>query len=307
MILNETFFQLNDRTRLRLKVEDNGNDNWLICLHGLGEHLERHLYVRDLFGKKYNYLFLDHRGHGMSGGKRATIDYFSRFAEDLREVLSFAIEHYKINEYGIYAHSMGALITCDFYKNKMKGLLEPTMIFFSSPAVGFPGVGKILQYSPSSFTNWMKELPITFDIEGENDGERYSHDIKILHSLINDPLVNQHTESKLQFEILHKANEILESGVGFQCPVAIVVGSADKVVCPNRALEFFSAKEEIEQVVVVPGGYHELFVETEKYRRPYIQCLTAFVERHLASQRKMKVLETEENIVHINEVDAHLV
>jgi alpha-beta hydrolase superfamily lysophospholipase len=154
-------------------------------------------------------------------------------------------------------------------------------MFLSSPAVGFPGLGKVLGLSPASLTGLIKDLPMSFDVDADNDDERYSHDSKVLYDLMNDPLVNQHTESKLMMEIVHRANEVFETEINFECPVAAVVGTSDKVVCPNSAIDYFTNKELIAQLTVVPGGYHELFVETERYKTPYITAFDTFINQNL--------------------------
>ncbi len=282
MINSHDFYTISDGTQLRIKVVNNGAKSWLIGLHGLGEHYERHTYIMDVFGDKYNYFFIDHRGHGMSGGRRASIDNFETFASDFSEVLRGMIKKYKIESYGIYAHSMGTLVACDFYKNYMKDMLRPDMVFLSSPAVGFPGLGKVLGLSPASLTGLIKDLPMSFDIDSDNDQERYSHDGRVLYDLMKDPLVNQHTGSKLMMEIVHRANEVFETTLDFDCPVAAVIGSSDKVVCPISSYEYFTTKELISQVTVVPGGYHELFVESEEYKKPFMDSLKSFVEGHLS-------------------------
>jgi alpha-beta hydrolase superfamily lysophospholipase len=291
MISSHTFYKLSDGTQLRIKIVDNGAPTWLFAMHGLGEHLGRHLYLEDVLGSKYNYIFLDHRGHGMSGGKRAYIDSFETFAQDLSELIKSMVEKFSIESYGIYAHSMGTLVACDFYKNFSEDMLKPSAMFLSSPAVGFPGLGKVLGLSPASLTGLIKDLPMSFDIDGEEDHERYSHDSKVLYDLLNDPLINQHTESKLMMEIVHRANEVFEDEIEFSCPVAITIGTHDKVVCPNSAYEYFTTKSLADQITVVPGGYHELFVETEKYKAPYIEALKTFINGRLPS--RVEALESQ--------------
>jgi alpha-beta hydrolase superfamily lysophospholipase len=275
LITGQNFFHLSDNTRLRINIFDNGKKDWLFVLHGLGEHYERHLYLSELLKDQYNIIFYDHRGHGMSGGPRATIDYFSRFAEDFKEVLTYILKGFAVDSYSIYAHSMGTLVANDFYKNFSDNIKKPQKMFFSSPVVGFHGVGKILQYSTSTITGLIRDLPMSIDIEPDSDHERYSHDENVLQKLVNDPLVNQHTESRLMIEILHKATELYEEKMKYQCPVYVVVGSMDKVVCPRSAVEYFSYTEQVDQILIVPGGFHELFVETPKYRKPFIDFLSS--------------------------------
>ena len=273
MIRAHEFFTLKDKTQLRIQVQNNNQAEWLIVLHGLGEHFERHSYISEMFSDRFNILFYDHRGHGMSGGKRATIEDFETFGDDLEEIVIYMKKECGMKGFHFFAHSMGSLIACDYYQRKE---LKPSSLFLSSPPVGFPGVGKIFQYSPTSFTKIIKDIPMSFDMEAETDSNRYSHDPTVQEELLKDPLVNQHTESKLAIEILHKSNELFSGPIGFDCPVSMIIGSEDKVVCSRSAVEYFSIVERVKRVIIVPGGYHELYKETPQYSNVFFESLYNF-------------------------------
>jgi alpha-beta hydrolase superfamily lysophospholipase len=276
-----SFFELADGTQLRVKIQDNKSESWIFVLHGLGEHYERHTYISDVFKKKYNYIYFDHRGHGLSSGKKGSIERFSLFAEDFKELFDFCMNKLSIKSYALFAHSMGALIACDFIKQYGGDIIKPKAVFLSSAALSFPGIAQLLEYYPLKLTSMIKDIPFSFDLENEDDYKRYSHDPKVLEVIKKDPLINHHTESKLKFKLFHKANEITSAPINFPCPVSLVIGSLDKIVNCTGVVDYFSNIEKIEKITVVPGGFHELFVETDEYRSVFIKALSDFMILYL--------------------------
>lgn len=284
-----TFFTLSSNIRLRVRTDLNRTcHKWLFVFHGLGEHCERHFYVSDYLKDHFNIVYFDHRGHGMSGGERATIDEFSTYSKDFVELLNYFIKCYDIQDYSMLGHSMGALIICDFYKNHLKNLIAPSAIFLISPPVGLSGVGKVLQYTPSVLTALVKDFPFGFNIEGGDDYKRYSNDPAVLVALQNDPLINQHTESKLMFEIIHASNTIFDEAINFKCPVRVAIGGGDLVVCPQTGFEFFSIKEKVDEILVIPSARHELYMEAPKFRTPFLRFMNDFF---LAEAKRVKKVQ----------------
>ena len=101
---------LPDNIKINAKVSYNRCSKWLVCLHGLGEHLDYHSYLNNRLKKSYNILQFDLRGHGRSGGQRGWIDNFWQFSLDLQEVLSWLTKNWSANDISFFAHSMGSII-----------------------------------------------------------------------------------------------------------------------------------------------------------------------------------------------------
>ena len=126
----DKYFQTSDGLNLRYTIKKNAKKTkWLFCVHGLGEHLGRHQYLVETFKKEYNIFQFDLRGHGKSDGSRGIVNNFNEYIDDFYEILSFIIKQNSIKEYNIFAHSMGALITCGLLKSgRLKGKFNPKNI-----------------------------------------------------------------------------------------------------------------------------------------------------------------------------------
>src|SRR6187200_2251029 len=138
-----------DGTPLKCLIRETGSSQWLIVTHGLGEHLGRHQFMLKLFSQNFNIAIYDLRGHGRSGGKRATVGEFREFALDLESVILYLKKEFSMKVHTLFGHSMGGLVVSDYMQNVVKDENYPSCVFLSSPAVGAPGLmGPVLASSP---------------------------------------------------------------------------------------------------------------------------------------------------------------
>ncbi len=83
----------------------------LVFVHGLSGSSSAWLAYEERFGRDYNVLSFDLRGHGKSGKPQRYEDYeIQRFVEDLHELL----EHLGIEKSVVISHSFGTLIALDY-------------------------------------------------------------------------------------------------------------------------------------------------------------------------------------------------
>ncbi len=84
----------------------------MIVVHGYGEHIERYQKLFDYFNQSgISVLGFDLRGHGRSDGRRAMIQTFQDYIEDLDYHMQTLPAHENLYLYG---HSMGALIVANW-------------------------------------------------------------------------------------------------------------------------------------------------------------------------------------------------
>ena len=81
----------------------------------------------------------DLRGHGKSGGERGYIDPFTQYMEDLDDCIKHLRDNYKMQNYIIYGHSMGALISCGHTQSFVKPEYAPKALIVNAPPVGVGG------------------------------------------------------------------------------------------------------------------------------------------------------------------------
>jgi acylglycerol lipase len=139
-MINE-FKKIKSDTKVELNclVRESGHKKWLVCTHGIGEHLMRHEYIIKNLAQNFNICLYDLRGHGDSTGKVAYVDSFDEYYHDLEEVCSYLRKTFAMDEYYLFGHSMGALITAGFVQNYLSNKPHPTKIFLSAPPVTVNG------------------------------------------------------------------------------------------------------------------------------------------------------------------------
>ena len=277
--MKREYFILRDGIKINISIKDNKASKWLIVTHGVSEHHERHLYLEELFGKKLNYFFYDLRGHGHSTGHPQYIDDFSDYALDLEELLKFLKDEYGMIQYLLYGHSMGALITSDFLKNVAKEDFYPELVYLSSPPISAGGkLGEIALKAPIALYDFLINLPLSIRLK-ILPGGNLSHDPAVNKAAEDDPLACNGMHTKLSFETMKKAREIYSSPINPKCPAFISIGTGDKIVSPEGAINYFKNIETNFELKIIENAYHEIHFETEQYRRPFINFLTAAFEK----------------------------
>lgn len=258
---------------LQCYLKNNDADHWMIITHGVSEYHQRHLYLKDLFGEKLNYFFYDLRGHGDSSGQKQYIDHFSQYAEDLKEIITYLKECMGAENYLLFAHSLGGLITSDFMKNYVDKAHYPRLVYLSSPPVNASGIlGLLAKKAPMPLYSVLVNMPLSFRLKvlAQNN---LSHDPKVHEIADADPYCGNGMHTKLSFEAMKKAREVFSTPLNLNCPGFVSIGTGDKIVSPYSLIKYFSTVEKNFKLKVIKDGYHELHHETDDYREPYIQFL----------------------------------
>ena len=50
MFMDKKFLKMKDGTEIFVSIKESGSPVWIIATHGVGEHMERHKYIPELFG-----------------------------------------------------------------------------------------------------------------------------------------------------------------------------------------------------------------------------------------------------------------
>lgn len=282
MISDYRKIKLKNGLNLHARIKEIGSQVWLIATHGIGEHLERHNYLSDLFGHEMNIFQYDLRGHGKTAGERGDIKYFDQFMEDLVQILEFLRSEYRMKKYILFGHSMGALVTSGVVQNYLTKDFYPQRIFLSAPPVSFPGLaGMAHQILPQKFLGRLASVKVSVSIGGLVNLRKLSHLPEVYEDYVNDPLNIMKVPTKLLLGLAYSAKKIYSRPLKTLCPSFAVVGSADEIVGPEAVIHYFTFVEKAVHLKVIEGAYHEIHNEVEKFRRPYFKYLKASLREAL--------------------------
>lgn len=265
---------LENGEHLHVELLENGSKHWLIVTHGLGEHCGRHKYMQKIFSQYFNICLYDLRGHGQSSGKRAYINRFSQYVSDLDQVIHYLKDNFSMQDYVLFGHSMGGLVTASYMQNRVKPGLYPKKVFLSGPAVAGTGaLGKVFDMLPLGVMSSLASLPTSMALQGVLDLSRLSHDPRVYETYVTDKLNSLKVHSKTFLEILHEGKRVFSRPLRISCPLYCAVGTEDGLVNPEAIIEYFTKVEKNCNLYQAEGAYHEIHNEIEKYREPYFEFL----------------------------------
>jgi len=274
MISEEKMIKMRDGVEIFTRIREIGAPAWIIVTHGVAEHSGRHRYMSDIFGHQFNILHYDLRGHGKSDGKRTYVEKFEDYFEDLREIIDYLSRNYKMKDYVLFGHSMGALISAGVVQSYLQKSIYPKMVFFSAPPVEVGGVqGIVAHFLAKSVFEKLAQIPYSIAVPKVIKFEHLSHDPMVGEDYANDPLNSLSIQSRLLFELVRASKEVFTRPLRLKCPAFCAVGGADQVVSPEAINRYFTHLEKGAHVKVIPSAYHELHNEIAKYRKHYIQFL----------------------------------
>lgn len=220
----------------------------ILVVHGLGEHSGRH----DATGGRFAAAGLvatsfDHRGFGASGGRRAYVDRWDHYLDDLEDRLDAG----RVDGLpaAIYAHSLGGLVAADYL---LAGRPLPDAAVLSAPALG--GGNTVLR----ALARVLNRVRPTFGYTNPWDGSKIGREPRPPVVVDPDPLGVDRTTVRLGhllFRAMDRVNERLIEGNGFPLPTLVVHGGDDTLVptASTTFLERFPATERR----VYPGVRHE--------------------------------------------------
>lgn len=265
---------MRDNIQIYSEIHESDKDVWLIGTHGIGEHLGRHKYLVDLFGEKYNICQYDLRGHGKSSGKKAYVENFSDYMLDLKEVITFLKEKYRMERFVLFGHSMGALITSAYMQSYAEESSYPEKVVLNAPPVGLDGIlGEIVKILPIEIVGYLSKIPFSVPLGGLVNLNYLSHDSTIKDLYLRDDLNQMKLHSKLLIELVKASKETYSKPLRSRAQSYVSVGSDDKVVGSQALVDYFTHMDKSFALKVFEGAYHEIHNEIEKYRKPYFEYL----------------------------------
>lgn len=282
MFMEKKFIKMRDGAELYVKIKESASPVWIVATHGIGEHMERHHYLTEMFGHDFNIIQYDLRGHGRSTGRRAYVEDFGLYMEDLKEIVQFLKDKYRMERHVLFGHSMGGLITCAYIQNYVEEANYPVRLIVNAPPVGAEGIlGTLVKILPQNILQLACDIPFTVPLKNLVDLKYLSHDPRVKEDYINDELNSLKLESKLIFELMKTSQRTFSRPLRSKCPSYVTIGDSDRIVGSRELIEYFSTVDKSFNLRVFEGAYHEIHNEIEKYRKPYFDHLRTIMNEAL--------------------------
>ncbi len=250
MALTETI-AARDGLPLLLRRWEIAGEPWatILVVHGLGEHSGRHDATGGRFaGAGIAAVSYDHRGFGASAGRRAYVDHWSQYLDDIADRLA-ASRRFGLPS-AIYAHSLGGLLVADYLLDDRP---LPDVAILSSPALG-AGINPALRIAAPV----LAAIAPRRSLRNPWDASRISREPYLPAVGIADPLSEPRTTLRLGallFSAMDRVRRRLAARNGFLLPVLVVHGGDDRLV-PTASTAFLEAYPSVERRVY-PGVRHE--------------------------------------------------
>lgn len=272
----QEYGQTADGTRLFYQSwrPEEPNNKVLIIVHGLGEHSGRYTHLANYFANAgYTLYALDHRGHGLSGGRRGHIENFGEYRADLRWFFQKVQTDTPGKKYYFVGHSLGGLMTLNFTLKHPEGI---DGVVVSSSGLQFKmKVPKIKQSLARLLSRYWPTLTMANGI----DPKLLTHDPAIVSSYAPDPLTHNRASARFFTEFVDTMEQTLREAPNFKPPLLIMHGGADEIVAPEGSRKFFErVRHDEKKLIIYDGFYHEIFNETDHLR--VFEDVKAWLAKH---------------------------
>jgi alpha-beta hydrolase superfamily lysophospholipase len=257
----ESHFEGSDRTRLvRRGWQREAPERVVLLVHGFGEHSARYDEMAEWLAQRGCAVHAwDHRGHGLSEGRRNHVRHFDEYVGDLAALLDLLAAEHGALPRSVVGHSMGGLVVARALVTRS---LAVTSAVLSGAALA---VGPDLSRTKQWAARLLARIAPTVRSDSGLPVEGLSRDPEVVRRYQADPLVRTDMTVALGAALLAAQRELAEAGVRVQVPLLGLHGGDDPI-CPAWATERFveSVRVPGSHHKVYPGLRHEIFNEPER-------------------------------------------
>jgi alpha-beta hydrolase superfamily lysophospholipase len=230
----------------------------VVIAHGAGEHSGRYPHVGErLVDSGYAAYAIDHRGHGLSGGRRAFVDRMDHVVADLDGFVSLAGSRHPGRPLHLLGHSMGgciALVYASRHQERLAGLLL-------SGAVARLDAAALLKAVVRTLSRVAPAVGV-FAV----DPALVSRDEAVVRAYREDPLVfHGKLPARTLAEMADAADRFPASVAELRLPLLVMHGGADGIVpAAGSRMVHDRAGSADRTLRVYDGLYHEILNEPER-------------------------------------------
>jgi alpha-beta hydrolase superfamily lysophospholipase len=222
----------------------------VLLIHGFSEHSGRYEHVgRFLAGRQFEVIAIDLRGFGQSGGRRAYVDSFDDYLDDVEDQLR-EVRRIRLPVV-LLGHSMGGLIALSYV---LSARPRPDLLALSAPALGASIPAPLRSIAPA-----LARLAPRAKVPAPITGDLLATDPAVGEAYDADPLIVRTTTPALGAALIRQmqwANANLDR---LDLPTLVLHGADDQIV-PARSTR---AMADLPLVTrrTYPGLRHEIFNE----------------------------------------------
>ena len=231
----------------------------VLLVHGIAEHAGRHADVASRFAvARIETHAFDLRGFGASAGRRAYVERWSEYHDDLEGQLAAIRTAAQALPVVLYGHSMGGLIALG-YVLADPPRPPPDLLVLSAPAVA-----AIVAPWKRALADVLGRLVPRMEIANDLPAGGLSHDPQVEVAYRSDPLNVHRTTTRLGMELFHEQARVqgaLARISALPTPTYVLHGSDDPIV-PISASASLERRENVTRRVY-PQLRHEMHNEPE--------------------------------------------
>ena len=226
----------------------------VIIAHGYAEHSGRYeAFAWRLVAEDYAVYALDHRGHGQSGGKRASVRVFREYVDDLARFIDRVRETRPHPPRFLFGHSMGGLVALQLvleHPEKVEGLAVTGALLENAVQLPRP-----LERVAGLVSRLAPDLPVQ-----ELRAEDVSRDPEVVQAYKDDPLIyHGKVRARLGYELLRAGPYVLGRAHNIEIPTLIQHGTADKLASVTGVEALFEVLGSADKTFeLYSGAYHEV-------------------------------------------------
>jgi alpha-beta hydrolase superfamily lysophospholipase len=204
----------------------------------------------------------DHPGHGLSNGKRASIDDFRHYVDVLEDVLDDCQRRSRL-PIVLAGHSMGCAVITDYLLDRDRSF-KPSQTVFLAPLVR-PSAWGPSKFGQTALAGALSSVPRVFT--------RNSSDPSYLEFVKQDPLHHRDVPLDWIRALVAWNQRASDFAPAEGLPIRILQGARDGTVAWKYNLEFLGRKFPDATVRIFADGKHQLLNEAEPLRSEVVQEL----------------------------------
>jgi alpha-beta hydrolase superfamily lysophospholipase len=223
-------------------------------VHGIGEHSGRYDHLGEAFNDNgYHFISFDHRGHGLSEGKRGHAPSFDHLLSDVGVFLDEVQRRYgpQPNLF-LYGHSLGGLIVINFCLHRQTDL---NGVIATAPNLR-------LAFKPPKFQllflKFMESIFPAFTMSSMLDQDALARDPAIVKAYQDDSFVHDRVSAKLAMDMLRYGEYAQNHAKDWNIPLLLMHGTSDRISSHKAGQEFAENVGNLVDLVLWQGYYHEI-------------------------------------------------